>query len=146
MADRLKDIWEGFARSTHAQLTTTDLSPLSRPSGTDRAEQELELTLSGRNVGPEGHEAVRAALDTLHRDIESKAKRRRRPRRGEGTSYAASDEPPSYELRSGLDKQLLADLQFTEARVRRSGSDYLTFARAKQEAWGRKRKKFLGLF
>jgi hypothetical protein len=147
MADRLKDIWNGFAQRTGASLTSTGLSPLTRPSGTDRAERELDMTLSG--TGPEqgGSEAVRAALDTLHHDIQSKAKRQRRPRRGEQASFAGGEhEPRRFEPPSSLEQQLLGDIQFTEARIRRSSSDYLGFARARQEAWKGKRKKFLGIF
>jgi hypothetical protein len=146
MADRLKDIWNGFAQRTGASLTSTELTPLTRPSGTDRAERELDMTLSGKGLEQGSSDAVRAALETLHHDLQSKAKRQRRPRRGEAVSFAGPAEERPFEPSSALDQQLLGDLHFTEARVRRSSSDYLGFARARQDAWKGKRKKFLGIF
>lgn len=145
MTDRLKDIWGGFAKSTRANLTSRELSGMSRPSASRRAEDDAVDPQVALNAGrADQSDAVQAAFTALHAEIQNKA-RRSSGRRGEPQqSFGAEADitPPA-----GLDDRLLADLKFTEARVRRSGSDYLGFARERQTDWAkRKRKKFLGLF
>jgi len=141
MADRLDQIWKGFAGTTRARLTSHEIGaharPPSRSMQNDRRRAE-EALADGK---ADASEAVQAAMMALHADLQSKAKRSRR--RGEpAVSFDAGAQSPP----SALDDTLLADLKFTEARVRRSGSDYLSYAVDRQDAWKRRRKKFLGIF
>lgn len=143
MTDRLKQIWEGFASNTRAHLTSTELSAMTRPSGTERAGQEFDAKAAMDAGKADQSEAVQAAFTALHADIQRKASRGQR-RGAPQQSFDAGQEmtPPV-----GLDDRLLADIKYTEARVRRSGSNYLSYAAERQDTWRKsKRKKFLGIF
>lgn len=146
MTDRLNQIWKGFAQTTRARLTSHELSGMARPSASRRDENGFDAAATMNAGRADQSDAVKAAFETLHAEIAEKARRSRGGRRGEprqGFDATPADLSPP----SGLDDRLLADIKFTEARVRRSGSDYLSYARDRQVAWQkRKRKKFLGLF
>ncbi|NNU15173.1 hypothetical protein HK107_02390 [Parvularcula sp. ZS-1/3] len=146
MTDRLKEIWTGFTRTTGANLTTREMSAMARPSVSRRLEESFDTDAALAAGKADESDAVQAAFAALHAEIEQKGKRASRRRRGPEaqTSFSAEADVTAP---SGLDERLLADLKFTEARVRRSGSDYLNYARTKQEAWQKgRRKKFLGIF
>ncbi|NRA28726.1 MAG: hypothetical protein HRU11_00575 [Parvularculaceae bacterium] len=141
MADRLDQIWKSFASTTRARLTSTDISAHARPpTRSMQTERRLaeEALFEGR---ADASDAVQAAMMALHTDLQAKAKRGSRRREASMSFDAGTQTPPS-----ALDDTLLADLKFTEARVRRSGSDYLSYAVDRQEAWKKRRKKFLGIF
>jgi hypothetical protein len=146
MTDRLKDIWSGFSNRTSARLTSTEIGPFSRPDPSQRAERRSAQEQAFDAGRADESDAVSAALQALHTDLQAKAKRHGGRRRKEaGASFASADEvaPPP----SGLEERLLADIKFTEARVRRRPSDYLSYAAERQADWQkRKRKKFLGIF
>ncbi len=143
MTDRLKQIWDGFARNTRAHLTSTEMSAMARPSGTERAGHEFDAKAALAAGQSDQSEAVQAAFASLHADIQRKASRGRRRDEPQQSFDAGADVTPPV----GLDDRLLADLKYTEARVRRSGSDYLNFAQERQDQWRKsKRKKFLGIF
>lgn len=141
MADRLDQIWKGFAGNTRARLTSTEIGAHARPPTrsmqNERRWAEAALT-EGR---ADASDAVQAAMMALHTDLQAKAKRGSRRQDSSMSFDAGTQKPPS-----ALDDTLLADLKFTEARVRRSDSDYLGYAVDRQEAWKKRRKKFLGIF
>lgn len=143
MADRLKQIWGEFAGRTSARLTAVDIDTVQRPSAVERAELRAGQAQALEAGHDDKSDAVQAAFTALHADIQRKAKRG--GRRGQPqVSFDAEAEATSFQ---GLDDRLLADLKFTEARVRRSGSDYLEFAQKyNADKLRRKRKKFLGIF
>lgn len=150
MTDRLTQIWKGFSGVTQARLTSTDIGAHARPPARsmkdeNRFAEAAALTSGKADAGA----AVQAALTALHTDLQSKAKktRRRKARRGQALSAGFDAEGgPADRLTSSLDETLFADLKFTEARTRRSCSDYLSYAEHRQSAWKSRRKKFLGLF
>ncbi|MEM9839284.1 MAG: hypothetical protein AAF830_09025 [Pseudomonadota bacterium] len=139
MADRLTQIWKGFAGTTQARLTSSDIRSQSLPPvGQMREERRRERAAldEGRE---DASDAVQAAFQALHADIQRKSKRGRR-------DQASFDAEPPAPPASALDDRLLADLKFTEARVRRSSSDYIAYATERQANWKKRRKKFLGIF
>lgn len=143
MADRLTQIWKGFAGTTRARLTSTDIRAQALPPvGQLREErrQQREALEGGRE---DASDAVQAAFQALHADIQRKAQKGRRRR---GADTAKLEAEPLAPPPSALEDRLLADLKFTEARVRRSSSDYIAYAQERQAAWQKRRKKFLGIF
>lgn len=143
MTDRLKDIWDGFARNTRAHLTSTEMSAMARPSGTERSGHEFDAKAALDAGQADQSEAVQAAFTVLHADIQRKATRGNRRGDVQQSFDGGADVTPPV----GLDDRILADLKYTEARVRRSGSNYLSYASERQDAWRKsKRKKFLGIF
>ncbi|MEM1379239.1 MAG: hypothetical protein AAGH41_01305 [Pseudomonadota bacterium] len=142
MTDRLTQIWKGFANTTQARLTSPEIGAHARPSASHLRDQRRGSDAALAEGRADASDAVQAAFQALHADIQQKAKRGGRNRK-KGASYSAEPLAPPA---SALDDRLLADLKFTEARVRRSDSDYIAYASARQEAWKRRKKKFLGLF
>ncbi|GGY42452.1 hypothetical protein [Parvularcula lutaonensis] len=144
MADRLKQIWGEFAGRTSARLTSVDIDTVQRPSAVERAELRAGAAKALEAGHDDKSDAVQAAFAALHADIQRKAKRGGRRGGQPQASFDAEAEATSFQ---GLDDRLLADLKFTEARVRRSGSDYLEYAQKyHSDKLRRKRKKFLGIF
>lgn len=145
MTDRLKQIWGDFAGKTSARLTSHDIDSHARPPAAHRLDEQGERGFALKQGAADESDAVRAAFAALHADIQTKAKRGGRRRRGaEQQSFSLDD---VTQVPSGLDEKLLADIKFTEDRVKRGPSDYLDFAAKRQTEWKRrKRKKFLGLF
>lgn len=145
MADRLDAIWKGFAQTTRARLTSTDISAHARRPMSELREERRAADRALAAGREDASDAVEAAIQALHADLQSKAGRAAR-RRGRGPAAAGEDADFLAPPASTLEDRLLADLKFTEARVRRSGSDYIQYADARQDAWKRRRRKFLGIF
>ncbi|MEM6913608.1 MAG: hypothetical protein AAF511_06490 [Pseudomonadota bacterium] len=143
MADRLKQIWTDFSGRTSVHLTAVDIESLPRPERREQVDQDLaEFTSQAQRPSAES-DAVQAAFQALHADIQAKAKGAKR-RRGEPEVSFDADPSPLPDV---LDEQLLADLRATDMRVRRGSSDYLAYAADRQDAWKRRKKKwFFGLF
>lgn len=146
MADRLKQIWQGFANHTSARLTSTEFNTMMRPPTARRVGDEGDVAQALTKGRADESDAVTAAFATLHAEIEAKAKKanRRAGRTDPRAAFSAEETAIDY---AGLDDRLLSDLAFTEARVKRSSVDYLQYAAEYHAKAGRrKRKKFLGLF
>ncbi|MEE4211024.1 MAG: hypothetical protein V2I43_17375 [Parvularcula sp.] len=143
MTDRLKQIWKGFEGQTGSRLTSVDIERLNVPMRERRIERKMGPEQSLAAGKADDSDAVRAALTALHTDILAKAKGAKRSRRRAGAPEQQFSDLP---LQTKLEEHLLADLKFTEARTRRSGTDYVSFARERQDAWKKRRKKFLGIF
>jgi Arc/MetJ-type ribon-helix-helix transcriptional regulator len=144
MTDRLKQIWKGFETRTSSRLTSVDIDAVNVPLREERSRRETGPEHSLEAGKADHSEAVRAALSALQQDILAKGKKHRRKRRGPETQPGFSLEEGA--LPSSLEDNLLTGLKFTEARTRRSGSDYISFAQSRQDAWKKRRKKFLGIF
>ncbi|GEM_PF-1261935 len=148
MADRLKEIWGRFEKTTRRSLTSTNVDNIPRPVVEEmRRSNELGRPSADKMASdrmaelpealtPPAKQAF-AALRTRLAGFDDKG----RPARKKRAPQEFVDEADAPL------EQMMVDLKATEQRVVRRELDYKSWYKAQEEARQRKpRKKFLGIF
>lgn len=150
-SDRLSQIWKRVQSRASVDLSSTSVEHTQRPS---RHYQDntpavgLSQPLRAAHM-PEGMtDPVSAALSAMHTQMAEQQKSGGRRSKAKGDAHAQfranyTSTPPE----TNLERTLFADMAFTESKVNRRDTDYITYAAGRQADWQRrKRKKFLGIF
>ena len=142
MAERLKQIWAGFAETTERNLTGKGVEDIIVPERHEYAALDDAWL-------PEGFEAPYSrAVGVLQAELASKAKRRGRKSKTDASTYAGDEDIEAVDT-SYAEDALVAGLRATAIRTERSFADYEAFldtAEGKAVLKKTKKKKRFGLF
>jgi len=135
MAERLREIWAGFAEVTTRNLTGKGVEGIIVPHRTDYAPDDSQFL-------PETYEGPAArAFDTLRADLAAKQKKFGRRKQAE-----PAPQSEAAAMRAGDD--LFQGMHATTMRIERTDLDYETFlsSDAGKAALKKHKKKRFGIF
>ncbi len=135
MAERLKEIWSGFAAVTTRNLTGKGIENINVPHRADYAQDDSHFL-------PETYEGPAArAFETLRADLAAKNKKFSRSKQAE-----PSPQSEAAATRAGDD--LFQGMHATTMRIERGDLDYETFlsSDAGKAALKKHKKKRFGIF
>ncbi|MEO0878478.1 MAG: hypothetical protein AAFY22_02080 [Pseudomonadota bacterium] len=139
MTERLKQIWSGFEGVTTRRLTNRDIDGIDVPRRLDEA-ADSEALLSEDFAGP-----AAAAFEALKSELSAKAKKAQR-KSAKNAAAADDGDAPGHDWSAAPApvRDMIRGLKSTEARVRRSDSDYVSHLQAGGAL--KKKKRFFGIF